>query len=375
MSKENENFDMSLFESDSFELNMGDDNPFLDTAISDDTTDDNLNPDNVDDKDNINPNEGADDPEKVVKDELENKGNEDSNDDTSPNIYSSFASVLNEQGLLPSLENNDEIKTVDDLTVALKSEIQNQYKDFIIDKIGEDGFDALEKGVSLAEFQEHQDNTLVLEGIQSDKLGEDLELSKNIILQDYLAQGLSEDRALRILKKTIDLGDEAIIEDAQQSLESLKEFQGARLEKLKAENALKVEKDQLAQEKIDNDLKNSIYNVNEIIKDIKLNKTNKDNLYNSITKIVSKSPEGMLENQLMKDRRDNPIDFDIKMHYFYNLTNGFKDFSSITRKSTSKAVNNLESALRNNNPNEHSAQPGFLNDPDSYGGYGDELVF
>lgn len=372
----NENLDMSLFDnSDSLELNLGG-SPF-------DLENENNNPpvskdgdkptDDDGDNKNINPNEGTD-PEKVVEDGLDKEG--DDTDDNSPNIYSPLASVLNEQGLLPSLDNIEDIKDADSLATAFKAEINNQYKSYIIDKLGEDGYDALEKGVSLSDYQQYQDNNLVLDSIDVDKLSENLELSKNIILQDYIAQGLSEDRAHRILSKTIELGEEAIIEDAQQSLVSLKEHQSVKLERIKAENALKIEKDRLHQDKIDNDLKNSIYNAKEIIKDIKLNKTIQDNLYNSITKIVSKNPEnGILENEVMRARRENPIDFDVKLHYFWNLTNGFKDFSKLTTKSTSNAVNQLEDVLRRTKSNDNNGQPGFMNDPSSYGGFGDEIVF
>src|SRR5699024_9768558 len=94
---------------------------------------------------NINTSENQEDSEAVASEE--DHGEEDSDDneseETSSNnssLYSSFASVLSEQGVLPSLDlEENKIKSPDDLVNSIKSEIENQSKSFIIDKIGEDG--------------------------------------------------------------------------------------------------------------------------------------------------------------------------------------------------------------------------------------------
>jgi hypothetical protein len=313
--------------------------------------------------------------EKVVGEEGEEEGKSDSDkDDISPNIYSSFASVLNEQGLLPSLDLLDKkIENADDLTEVFKSEISNQVKEYLLGKVGEKGYEALEKGISLAEYQEYEDNMQTLSGISEDSLETDLELSKKLIYQDYVSQGLSEKRAAAILKKSIDLGDEQIIADAKESLESLKAVEALRLEKAGDERQAQAKVQKQQQEQIDNDLKNSIYNTKEFIPGIKANKAIQDTVYNSITKVVGKSPEGIMENQLMRDRRENPVDFDSKMYYLYEITKGFKDFSKIVTRSESSAVRNLEDQLRKTKFQD-SGTPAYLQDPESYGGVGSELV-
>tara|TARA_R110000822_G_scaffold73853_2_gene177555 strand:- start:1740 stop:2876 length:1137 start_codon:yes stop_codon:yes gene_type:complete len=313
--------------------------------------------------------------EKVVGEEGEEEGESDSDkDDISPNIYSSFASVLNEQGLLPSLDLLDKkIENADDLTEVFKSEISNQVKEYLLGKVGEKGYEALEKGISLAEYQEYEDNIQTLSGISEDSLETDLELSKKLIYQDYVSQGLSEKRAAAILKKSIDLGDEQIIADAKESLESLKAVEALRLEKAGDERQAQAKVQKQQQEQIDNDLKNSIYNTKEFIPGIKANKAIQDTVYNSITKVVGKSPEGIMENQLMRDRRENPVDFDSKMYYLYEITKGFKDFSKIVTRSESSAVRNLEDQLRKTKFQD-SGTPAYLQDPESYGGVGSELV-
>jgi len=76
----------------------------------------------------------------------------------------------------------------------------------------------------------------------------------------------------------------------------------------------------------------------------------------------------------MRDRRENPIDFDSKLYYLYEMTNGFKDLSKITNKSETKAISKLERDLRKTKF-EDSGTPSYLTDPNSYGGIGSEIVF
>lgn len=382
------NLEMSIFGSDDLELNLGDSLPeeFFDDASDDDNDNDGVddNPFLVDDKgdddsnNNINLSDGAsdDDQEDVAKkDALDDEGKDDTDDSDSPNPFSSFATVLNEQGVLPSLSSDTKIDTIEDLTTVVKSEIDNQAKEYLINKIGEDGYQALEQGITLSEYQQHQSDVNTLNSIDADSLSENIELSKNIILQDYIAQGLSEDKAYKFLQKTVELGEDALVEDAKSSLQSLKEIQEINLEKAKEARVAAIAEEQAKQEKIDNDLKNSIYSTKEIIDGLALNKVMKEKVYQSITKIVSQSPDGVAENKLMKHRREDPIDFDKKLYYLYELTNQFKDFSALINKSKTRAASDFEKVLRSNKSQIEGGQPTFITDPDSYDGIGDELVF
>jgi hypothetical protein len=371
------NLGMSLFDNtNDLEINMNFSSEGLDEFDEDlnpiNNDNDNLDDTGLDEQNNLGEDEN---PEEVGEDEDQVEEGEDS-DENSPNIYSSFASVLSEQGLLPSLDlqKDKPITTVDELTSSIKTEIEAQAKNYLLEKIGQEGYDALEKGVSLAEYQQYQDNIDTLENITDDTLSQDIELSKKIIYQDYLNQGIDEARAMRLLKKSIDAGEDSIIEDARESLASLKVGEAKRLQQLVVEREAQAKATAQAQEKIDNDLKNAIYSKTEFFKGIKVNKTIQDTVYNSITKIVGQSPTGVMENKLMRDRRENPIDFDSKLYYLYEITNGFSDLSKITSKSETKAISKLERDLRKTKF-EDSGTPSYLSDPNSYGGIGSEIVF
>lgn len=381
MSEKKEELDMSLFDMETdLELNLNPDvsdyveetdesdkpneNEDVDETVEESTDDEN-------NENNLNEDESS---EEVVEEEDQEEEESSDNENDSPNLYSSFANVLNEQGLLPSLDlQNKKIESLDDLTEALKGEIQSQAKQYILEKVGEDGYDALEKGISLAEYQQHQDNIETIDSIDESQLSENLELAKRIILRDYINQGIDQKRAERLLKKTIDLGEDSILEDAKDSLSSLKEFEQKRLQAL-AEQREQERKNLIKQqEKIDNDLKNSIYNKKEFIKGIPVTKAIQDKVYNSITKIVNKTEDGVAENKLMKDRRENPIEFDSKLYYLYEITNGFNDFSTLVNKSKTSASKQLEEQLRKTKF-ESGSKPAYLDDPESYGGIGSELV-
>jgi len=209
-----------------------------------------------------------------------------------------------------------------------------------------------------------------------DYLKDNLETAKDIILRDYINQGLSEDRARKMLRKTIDLGEDVIVEEALESKESLKVFES----KQAALELQRVEQDKInqakEQEKIDNYIKQFIFDSKEVIKGIPNTKAISDKVFKTMTEVVAKNPQtGELENKFMNDRSKNPIEFDTKMYYLYELTNGFSDLSKIKTVATSSATKNLEKAIRKVKF-EDNGTPGYLTDPASYtgGNFGSELV-
>jgi len=336
--------------------------------------------DNPDDKPITGDDDGAGVPdsgqENVISEDNINPDGEgdDADGDDTPNIYSSFTKVLSEQGLLPDLDlSKTNVEDVDGLTEVLKTQIDAQAKNYIIDKLGEDGFNAIEKGVTLQEYQQHQSTMDTFESITEDLITEDIELSKRLIYQDLINQGLSESKASRYLQKSIDLGDDSVIEDAKEALGSLKEYEARRLEQVQAQRAQEYQNAIKEQEKLDNDLKNYIYGKDELIKGAKVSKGMQDKIYESMNKTVAIAPDGTRLNGLMQARQNNPIEFDTKLYYLYELTNGFSDFSKISTKSASKATSDLERSLRNTSFN-HDGQANYLSDSESYdSSFGDFL--
>ena len=305
-------------------------------------------------------------PENVDGAEDDESEEDDSGDESSPNIYSSLASVLLEQGIIPSLESSEKVQTPDDLVNVLKQEIDVQAQVRLEEYLA---------NIDVDKIAASRRNVADLNSIDEDYLRENLEVAKNLIYQDALNQGLSEDRARKILKKTIDLGEDVIIEDALESKESLKEFERRQEEAVKEQYQQSIKQAKEEQEKIDNAIKSYIFDSAEIVKGIPNTKALQTAVYKCMTDIVGKNPHtGDFENKLMKERSLDPIKFDTKMYYFYELTNGFTELGKFQTNVTSKATKNLEKALRKTNF-EDNGTPGYMSDPNSYGGsFGSELV-
>lgn len=303
--------------------------------------------------------------ENVDGEEDDNSEGDFSDDESSPNLYSSIANVLFEQGIIPSLESSEDIKTTDDFVGVLKKEIDIQTERRLQDYL--DNLDVDQIAVS-------KKTIIDLDNIDEDYLRDNLEVAKDMIYRDYLNQGLSEDRARKMLRKTIDLGEDVILEDALESKESLKEFENRQIEfeQERYKENLRLQKEQ--QEQTDNAIKKYIFESPEIVKGIPNTKVLQEKVFKTMTEIVAKNPQtGEFENKLMKDRAVNPIEFDTRMYYFYELTNGFTDLGKFQTTVNSKATKTLEKVLRKTKF-EDNGTPGYMQDSNSYGGFGSELV-
>ena len=305
----------------------------------DDHTDEEENDDNtnVDDTTLENNNHVEDDSsEEVDEEDVEDEGSEGS--ESSSNLYSSLAAFVHEQGLLPSLDIDlKEIKSADDFASVFNKELDIQAELRLNDYLA--NLDLNKIGIAKKDIQD-------LSTINSDLLKNDIDLAKRIIYDDYLNQGLDEKKANRMLNRLIDLGDDAILEDAEESLQSLKEFKAREIERETQSYKERLEADKIQQAKLDEQMKKTIYESKDLISGLKPNKALQDKVYKSINDIVGKSPDGTFENKFMRERRENPLEFEIRMYHFYELTNGFKDLSKISTTAKSSAVKDLEKIAR-----------------------------
>ena len=305
----------------------------------DDHTDEeeNDNNTNVDDTTLENNNHVEDESsEEVDEEDVEEEGSEGS--ESSSNLYSSLAAFVHEQGLLPSLDIDlKEIKSADDFASVFNKELDIQAELRLNNYL--ENLDLNKIGVAKQEIKD-------LNTLNVDILKNDIDLAKRIIYDDYLNQGLDEKKANRMLNRLIDLGEDAILEDAEESLQSLKEFKAREIERETQSYKERLEADKIQQAKLDEQMKKTIYESKDLIAGLKPNKSLQDKVYKSINDIVGKSPDGTFENKFMKERRENPLEFEIRMYHFYELTNGFKDLSKISTTAKSSAVKDLEKIAR-----------------------------
>lgn len=355
--------DMNMFgENDDFELNY------------DFTPDDDVENENNIDSDNELENEnktvdGEDqeevDGEEDDQDEGKDDDADDDSDDSSSNLYSSVAAILHEQGLLPSLDiENTKIESVENFAEIMKSEVTIQAK-----ALAEQYLESLD----IESIAKNKAEIKDLDSITEETLSSNLEQAKEIIRRDYINQGLDESKINRLLNRLVDLGQDAIIEDAKESLESLKEFNNRKISEEKESYEKRLEEQKAEQLRLEEEIKRTVYDKKDLIKGYIPNKVIQDKIYKSMNEIVGKSPEGVFENKFMKERRENPVEFETRMYTIYELTDGFKDFSKITAKGKSNAVKELENIVKKGAFKDTGA-PTWMSDKNSYDiGIGDEL--
>ena len=320
----------------------------------------------LDENNELNDNAIDDESQEEVDSNDEDDESGDDSSESSPNLFSSVADVLFEQGLLPSLDSSENIKSVDDLANVVKKEIEIQASIKIEEYLS---------NLDLEKVARSKQELTDLNSIDEDYLKDNLEVAKQLIYQDYINQGLSEDRARKLLNKTLDLGEDMLIEEALESRESLKQFNLRLEEQAKLDAQKRLEEEKQEQIKLEQEVKKLVFESKDLIKGLPSTKALKDRVYKSMTEIVSKNPQtGELENKFMKDRNTNPIEFDTRMYYLYELTNGFRDLSNISKQVESKAIKKMEQAMRQTRF-EDNGLPNYMVDPNSYDSpFGSELV-
>ena len=200
--------------------------------------------------------------EEVDEEDVEDEGGE--GGESSSNLYSSLAAFVHEQGLLPSLDIDlKDIKSADDFANVFNKELDIQAELRLNNYLA--NLDLNKIGVAKQEIKD-------LSSINTDVLKDNIDLAKRIIYDDYLNQGFDEKKANRMLNRLIDLGEDAILEDAEESLESLKEFKNREIEKETNSYKERLETEKIEQAKLDEQMKKTIYESKDLISGLKPNK-------------------------------------------------------------------------------------------------------
>lgn len=340
-----EDFDMTAF---------GEDFEIVDTEENIEASEKSEGSDNDQDDNNDKKDTDPGKEESVGKDKQDedDQGNDSGQDDgssddegaSSQKLYSSLASALAEEGIITSLEDIENIKAPEDLFKIIKEEIKkNELADLTEEQ--KQYLEAVRTGVKPQVYNDYQSVLKQLETVTEEELTNNEELRKGLMVQDFVNQGINKERAEKLAQRSIDLGED--LEDSKEALNSIKESTKAEYQKMidnQKQAKIDAEKESQAQIK---KLKDDLYKTTEIIPGIKINETVKQKVYEQMTKIVDKSKKtGEPLNALTKAREEDPIGFTIKMHYMFNLTNGFKDFTKLTGKVKTNAVKQLEDTLR-----------------------------
>ena len=207
---------------------------------------------------------------------------------------------------------------------------------------------ALQNGIPDKVFREVKSKELEYSKIDDTKLSTDVELQKQVY-RNYLKETtmLSDEKIEKRITQAESLDE--LSTEATDALNELKVINKGRIEQeFKAAQENAKQEQAKAKAELDN-LKATIDAREEIIPGFKVNKKLKDSLYKNMTTAVSKDPKtGTLYNNIAAKRAENPLEFELKMQYLFELTKGFEDFSSLTNKVTTKATTTLKDVLERN---------------------------
>lgn len=261
---------------------------------------------------------------------------------TDDTVFKSLSEFLKEQGFFPNLD--IEIKSADDLAEAFKKEIQrNEFAD--LNEKQKKYVEALRIGIPQESVEEYFSTTKVFEDITDEVLEKDSDIRKQVIIQDLLTSGIPQERANKQYQRIYDLGED--IEEAKLSRNNLKQKAEVEFAKLTEQTKLEQEKAIEEQNKEFEKVKQAVYNQSNLFESFKVTDHLKNRVFESMSTVIAYDTNGTPLNKLMKHRSEDPIDFDTKLYYLYELTNGFKNIDKFVTKSTSTATKKLAEAVTN----------------------------
>lgn len=298
----------------------------------------------------LNEEESSKSEESNQKDNKAENADKDKNVGNSP--LSSLANALVEEGVLTSLK-EDELKTLksaEDFKELFEKEINAR-----LDEKTKRVEEALSVGIQPDEIKKNEQVVTYLNNLTEDIISKESEeatqLRTNLIVQDYMNKGFSQERAIKEANKSISAGTD--IEDAIEALESNKEYFNKQYSDL-INNAKKAE-DEAKQKfiKRNTDVKENILNNEKIFADMNINQDLRKKALDNIQKPVYTDENGNKFSTIQKYEKENPVDFLSKVALLYTITDGFTNIEKIAgnvkSKVKSKAFKELEESLSDPN--------------------------
>ena len=290
---------------------------------------------------------GSEDNIEEQEDTTSNKGG------SSPknNFYSSIAKAFAEEGIFPDLddESASKIKTPEEFRDLIEDRIKSE-----LDERQKRVDEALNAGVEPSDIRKYENTISYLDSIKDETITSENEegekLRKQLIYQDFVNRGYSQERATREVKKSFDAGTD--IEDAKEALKSnLEFFQGQYdnlIEEAKAEEEKEIKQRKEQAEK----LKKSILEDKEVFGELSIDKKTRQKIFDNISKPIYKDPNtGQVFTALQKYEMENRTDFLKNVSLVFTLTDGFKNLDGLikgkVKKEVKKGIRELENVLNN----------------------------
>jgi hypothetical protein len=280
-----------------------------------------------------------------VNEEIEKENSvDDPSADSSSSPMQLFASTLHAEGLI-DLEEDQVIESEKDLVKAWRKKMVDSEFDDLTDN-QKTYLTAIRNGIPEEDIKQNFNNIKALEGVTEDNIKANEGLRKTLIAQDYIAKGLSEEKAMKLATRSVELGDD--VEDATEALDSLKKIEGSRITSENERIAKQKKEDAEKETKRLSALKETILNKDEFIPNLKINSTTKNKIFKNMTEIVDYDEKGNPINAITAARLKDPENFEMMESMLYTITKGFTDWSKLVNTAKTSAVSKLEETLKSN---------------------------
>lgn len=321
--------------------------------------------DNVDDVDDTNNNDND-------IDTGEGSDN-DGGDDSSPLVP--YAKLLVDEGILPNLNLDEFDGTAEGLKEAMNKEIHSgieAYKASLPEDVKKI-IDGYEVGVPLEKLLELNKEKLNVSTIKESDIINNEELQKEIVRKYFKKTTRFSDKKIeQNIERLSDIGE--LEAEALSNITELKAL--VEEEEAKAiEDAKRREEEYQEQlRKYWEEFDKKLEAADEIIPGLKVTKTIKQKIITNLSTAVATDQNGNPVNKIAYYRSKHPQEFELYLNYLFEVTNGFSDFSVLSKGGKKAAIAELEKAARNLDINKTKRSvPRNTSDPDTITGIRDFL--
>lgn len=359
-----------------------------DNNVPNDDDDGKANPTSNDDNDQqpLNADDGNDTDEVDDNvddvDETKNKDNDidtgegsdnDGGDDSSPLVP--YAKLLVDEGILPNLNLDEFDGTAEGLKEAMNKEIHNgieAYKASLPEDIKKI-IDGYEVGVPLEKLLELNKEKFNVSTIKESDIINNEELQKEIVRKYFKKTTRFSDKKIeQNIERLSDIGE--LEAEALSNITELKAL--VEEEEAKAiEDAKRREEEYQEQlRKYWEEFDKKLEAADEIIPGLKVTKAIKQKIITNLSTAVATDQNGNPVNKIAYYRSKHPQEFELYLNYLFEVTNGFSDFSVLSKGGKKAAIAELERAARNLDINKTKRSvPRNTSDPDTIAGIRDFL--
>lgn len=271
---------------------------------------------------------------------------------SSSSPFKPFVKALSEEGFLPSIEDEEFDKLVEELGSEAEALMELSRRTIAADieeykKTAEGDFkaflEAREKGYDLNEWADIYEAKKSYAEITDDKIDDDEDLQKALIRQNLKYRGMAEDE----IEDTIEAYETTgkLADNAKKAHKNLIKQADAQEKKLEEDKKNREAAQAKAREESLKTLKEKIETMVEPFPGIKINKQTKDKIYANITTAVAKGPNGEPMNAAMAKRAENPIMYAIYENLLLELGAFDGKLDKLLSKTKSKALTELEKSL------------------------------